>query len=505
MPSPLPDQAHPPKRTDAGRSLRAGALLVAALGVVAGCATPSSGQRSPLNRWTQLGPDGIVSLRAIVAGDDGCPTAIVDGQALPLLPRAQAAPAAQPDTQARANPAFRPEFQVTSCELTLPAAARQASIDGQAIALPRSSPQRIVVVGDTGCRIKVTASASSPPIQDCASPGAWPWPRLAAAAARTHPDLVIHVGDYHYREYCNDPAQCAPVRDQGVVVGYGWRGWNADFFTPAAPLLKAAPWIMVRGNHENCDRAGDGWMRFLSPLPYQVCGDQLYGSDSRSVLANNLTADAYRIDLDRELTLIIADNAGAEDYLPATARPDDVPLFKRQLRALQSLPASQRAWLFTHRPLWYDLLSAPSQPNALQVALREEPPANLQMVFSGHEHAFQALNFSPAADPAYRPAGRPAQLIVGGGGTELEASDPQSPLYEGTSGVGSKERASPQGQLYDGVAASSGIVLNRYSFLVLERGGEGWSGTLLDPDGRTISRCHLTGERKEVACSFPGR
>jgi hypothetical protein len=45
--------------------------------------------------------------------------------------------------------------------------------------------------------------------------------------------------------------------------GYGWEAWNADFFEPSEPQLAVAPWIMVRGNHETCDRAGDGWFRFL--------------------------------------------------------------------------------------------------------------------------------------------------------------------------------------------------------------------------------------------------
>jgi len=38
---------------------------------------------------------------------------------------------------------------------------------------------------------------------------------------------------------------------------------------PAAPLLAAAPWLLVRGNHESCDRAGQGWWRFLDPRPLE--------------------------------------------------------------------------------------------------------------------------------------------------------------------------------------------------------------------------------------------
>jgi hypothetical protein len=65
------------------------------------------------------------------------------------------------------------------------------------------------------------------------------------------------------------------------------------------------------------------------------------------------------------------------------------------------------------------------------------------------------------------------------------------------------ERAQARRQLYDGVAASSGIVLNRYSFLLLERDDDGWAATLIDADGKTISRCR-SRRTQGVACSFPG-
>ena len=46
--------------------------------------------------------------------------------------------------------------------------------------------------------------------------------------------------------------------------------WEADFFAPAKALLAAAPWIVVRGNHESCNRAGQGWWRFLDPRPLEA-------------------------------------------------------------------------------------------------------------------------------------------------------------------------------------------------------------------------------------------
>ena len=82
---------------------------------------------------------------------------------------------------------------------------------------------------------------------------------------------MIHVGDYNYREDAVPGRQCGLCRQS---LGYGWDAWNADFFAPAAPLLAAAPWVMVRGNHEDCVRAGEGWFRFLDRLPMEpACRD----------------------------------------------------------------------------------------------------------------------------------------------------------------------------------------------------------------------------------------
>ena len=54
--------------------------------------------------------------------------------------------------------------------------------------------RRVVVLGDTGCRIQNRT------VQDCNNPAAWPFRIIAERAAARRPDLVIHVGDYYYRE-----------------------------------------------------------------------------------------------------------------------------------------------------------------------------------------------------------------------------------------------------------------------------------------------------------------
>jgi len=114
------------------------------------------------------------------------------------------------------------------------------------------------------CRFNLyTMQGNSP----CDDPAAWPFARVAMTAAGFAPDLVIHVGDYHYRETpCADRAGCA-----NSPHGDTWRAWQADFFDPAEGLLASAPWIMLRGNHEDCLRAGAGWqlLRLLFTMPSQ--------------------------------------------------------------------------------------------------------------------------------------------------------------------------------------------------------------------------------------------
>ncbi len=126
--------------------------------------------------WTEFTGSGL-SLRAIADGGT-CPIVSVDGKAAPMTIR-------QPGSQL---------FAVTTCQLTLPARAKSAVVDGKPLKLGTRKPKRIVVIGDTGCRLK------GEDVQDCNDPKKWPFSVVSQHAAEKHPDLVIHVGDYYYRE-----------------------------------------------------------------------------------------------------------------------------------------------------------------------------------------------------------------------------------------------------------------------------------------------------------------
>ena len=160
--------------------------------------------------WTLLGSDGTLSVRSVVAADAACPEAVADGTEIPLRPRAAA----------------EPDFPVVVCETRVPATTSNLTIAGSPTPVLPQEVRRIVVLGDTGCRLEGRA------VQDCNDPRAWPFAAIALRAASHRPDLVIHVGDYYYRE---TPCPAERAGCAGSPHGDSWTTWQADFFAPARP------------------------------------------------------------------------------------------------------------------------------------------------------------------------------------------------------------------------------------------------------------------------------
>ncbi|MGA2892951.1 MAG: metallophosphoesterase [Xanthobacteraceae bacterium] len=398
---------------------------------------PQDAEAKIFAQWVELGPDGSSSVRAIT--DEACPSVTFDGT--PMAMNIRSEPARKFDG---VKPA---QFPVRGCELAVPVGAITAILDGNALPLARPNPQRIVMFGDTGCRL-----LTGDPTQACNDPKEWPFPKVAAMAAATHPDLMIHVGDYEYRE------SACPAGNNGCAgspFGYGWDAWNADFFEAAAPLFAAAPWIMVRGNHEDCSRAGEGWFRFLDPSPMQpACRD--------------LTGD-YVVRLG-DFGVLVVDSAKVKDS--AGADSEQVPILRRQLiDVLAKIPGS--AWLVTHKPV-NAMLAKPGDPQnnivsnkVLQAALGADLPASLRMEVGGHIHFFQAVDFGGA---------RPPQLVVGTGGDNLEGMP----------------TASVTGADINGLKALSAVTYSGFAYMVWDRLDDNtWRGTLFDVDGKPINHCQL--------------
>jgi hypothetical protein len=416
-------------------------LVVTALVALAVQGPPGSdivatGQAPPgvVAAWVELAPEGSALARAVTTGP-ACPPLVVAGTPHSMSLRAPTTPA----------------FALPVCEAPLPAEASSVSIGGQVLPVPRPEPSRIVVIGDAGCRLE-----EDDPIQDCNDPRAWPFARVAASAAAWQPDLVIHVGDYLYREMACPPklAACA-----GSPWGDNWAAWQADLFTPARSLLRAAPWVFTRGNHELCSRGGDGWFRLLDPRPYPgACEDY---------------TEPYAVDLG-DLRLVMLDSAQANDF---TARPDQVEVYRAQFARVADL-TGPNAWLVQHRPLWAIGQSSRDPTPAglfrtnptLQAASDNRLPAGVQLVVSGHIHFWEALTF---ADD------RPPQVVVGNAGTLL---DP--PLT-----------ASLAGQQLGGTTVASGAVRHEWGFMTIERAGPGWLVTMRDVDGAPVVACDFTPRR----------
>jgi Calcineurin-like phosphoesterase len=397
--------------------------------IVTSTAARAEGQPGP---WTEFGSDGSLSVRIAAASGAACPEATADGAALPMQIRAPA----------------DGSFPFAVCEARAPAGTAKLTVAGAAVPTASAAVRRIVVIGDTGCRLEGRQ------IQDCNDPQAWPFAAIAARAAAHKPDLVIHVGDYYYRETAcpSGSTGCAasPFGDSGAT-------WQADFFTPAAPLLAAAPWVMVRGNHELCRRGGQGWSRLLDPHP--------------GPLDCTPRTDPYALHLGG-LDLLVFDGADADDF---SAPAEKVAAYAAQLAALLKT-APPHAWLLTHRPVWASAqgnMAGQSLNTTEQAAIRGLVPPGLDMVVSGHLHDFMSYEFGPE---------RPAQLVVGVGG------DTMLPLA----------KAPLEGAEIDGIKVRSGFALERFGFFVLERDEAGWDGTLYAADDTVLAHCRLAG--RQIQC-----
>jgi hypothetical protein len=400
----------------------AAALLVAA-GAAAAEAPPA---------WVQFAADGALSPRTVVARNAACPAVTADGSPVAMQPRGT------PDER----------FPIKVCEARLPVTAAKLAIGTASLPTVPAEIKRIVVLGDTGCRIEGRA------VQDCNDPAAWPFRLIAAKAAGQKPDLIVHLGDYYYRE-----AACPAGRAgcAGSPHGDNWPAWQAEFFVPTGALLSAAPWVMVRGNHELCRRGGIGWFRLLDPHPFaSACTDR---------------TESYPLAFGG-LSLLLFDGAEADDFL---APPDKVAFYGGQLAKLLD-NAPPHSWLVTHRPFWA-LAGGELTGMALnlteQQAVRDKVPPGLDLVMAGHLHNFAAFAFGPE---------RPAQMIVGtGGDTLLDLA--RTPLV---------------GAEIDGMPIVKGFALKTFGYFVLDRTADGWEGVLRAVDDTILAHCRLSG--RDLQC-----
>ena len=451
-------------------------LAVAA--VLAGCASLPSAP-PPAAVFVVLGADGAPIARAVTTAS-ACPAITIDGRTAPMAVRAPygAIPLRGKDHSAsfHADAVSNP---VLSCETPLPAGVQQASVAGQPLALPPAEVRRIVVIGDTGCRLK------GKEFQDCNDPQAYPFARVAASAAAWKPDLVVHVGDFHYRE---DPCPAGRPGCAGSPYGYGWDAWNADFFAPARTLLAAAPWVLARGNHESCSRGGQGWWRFLDAHAY----DPAANCDDPAMDERADYTDPYAVPLGAGAQLIVFDSANTnwKGFKPGDPR---IGHYTDTWRKVELLARRQRYNIAVdHHPLYAFGANRDAHTGAITLfggdagltqvfgALDARLlPSTIDVLLSGHVHLWEQTSFT---------SDHPTQFVAGFAGTAEDIVPlPQTP---------------PAGQspAPGAVLEAMSSWIDGFGFMTMERTGAAtWQVVVHDRDGKARNSCTVEGRHSRCA------
>lgn len=377
-----------------------------------------------------MGHDSAGVARAVFDGDIACPQIEFD----------DGAKKQEQQMDVRAKPSGKPDdpFPVTVCEKLIPAGTKSAAIQGKLLPVPKDSLARIVVLGDTGCRLELS---------ECKYPPKWPFLQVSKAAAKSKPDLVIHVGDYRYRA---NPKNCEACDS--------WYNWKADFFEPAKELLAAAPWIVARGNHEICTRNGRGYFRLLADT--KVAATQCDNDKHDQV-----DIAPYTVTLG-EMHFIVFDSSGV-----ITDRTVD--RYAAQFKPLQPTPPS---WLITHVPVW-GVKGPKHLDKTLQQALEIADSKlldQIELFLSGHIHLWEAIGFRDRKSP---------QFILGDGGADLASDIGKISMPK----IGNRQ-------------ADTFLPEHFWGFTQFAPTGQGgWTATLFDQTGKKLMGCNIA--QGKVDCS----
>jgi hypothetical protein len=465
------------------KSIIASALVLFAL---IACSIPQQNNANNNNQiqaaWVVLGDQGQATARVITTAAS-CPVLQQDGVKEKMHVRALPATEAQRRTSSAASLSKPSEFPVLTCEIPLMPGIASASVAGKNLPLPKPVPLKILVLGDNGCRLKSSGNY----FQACNDIDQWPFSTVAKTAASFAPDLVVHVGDYQYRE---NPCPANNAGCAGSPWGFGWDTWQADFFAPAAPLLAAAPWVMGRGNHEICRRAGQGWWRFLDPHALQP-------GRNCNIEENDIQGDysePYTIPLGAGAQLIMFDSAKAPDHTFAKDDPG-YSIYLKQFKAADQLAQQANFSIFLiHHPVLGFMEGRKKSKRveiepgnaALQSVLQNLHPHRLfnedvQMLLSGDVHLFEAITFK---------SDHPTQFVIGNGGSSPDLNLPAVLPPHTTPFVKAK------------VAHFNST--NRSGFMTMERAtvkSTEWVIKSWDKEGVLMTTCHVSRVKRDCVMS----
>jgi hypothetical protein len=432
---------------------------------------------------------GIIA-RAVIPKGAACPNIVVS---LPSTngPRQDEVVMYGRNLPATTSPAFD---SITVCQARIPLHAIDASIMGHPI--PAHMPSRIrrlAMFGDSGCRIWPIPDL----VQDCADREAWPLADIAESIVEQQPDAVIFNGDFFYREAaCPEAsqAQCgsSPPPITGLPMTDSAYGWIADVLLPMAPLLSQAPLIVTRGNHETCNRAGNGYFLLFDPRRDTVgtCAP-ISGAAGLTAPATTPTA-TYAIDLSvapgRTLRLAIVDSAGGSDTTADGYAASQRPAYEAAA-ALTARRAGRESWLVTHRPSYGYVSNTNATPGVPfnpwtsvdQTAASFGLLGTYDLVFSAHMHLAQSVQIP----------GSPGQLVLGNGGTMLDPAIGYPLPGQGPVGAAGEQYPAP----------TSAWVSARFGYAMAYPRAQGgaWRVEMMDPAGSVFGTCGVADRRIRCA------
>ena len=381
------------------------ATALAFIGLCSGAALAQNATHG----WVQYDVNGKAQARVVIDAGDACPKITFDNGASDMALRSTTAP-----------DGFD---MIRVCEGFVDSTMVNISAGGVPLPTPTGDPQKVAVLGDTGCRVNYGT------VQNCTGKGStpkWDYEGVANNTADQSPDLLIHVGDMHYRE--NGYGKCGP--NAGCLdknIGKTWASWKADFFDPSVKLLSTAAMIPVRGNHEDCSRAWRGWFFLLDPEPIELTGvwpDGCPGSPGIPVDQGgndwNYTAP-YAVAFDY-FQVIVMDTSRIDRDTSSHPDPKMVTQYTGEFTKIEKIAMNADplpSWLVTHRPFWavasWGTDSAGMTDLTLQHALaaskEQALPQQVKVTMAGHIHLAQQLSF---------PDARPKQFVFGNGGTKRD-------------------------------------------------------------------------------------
>ena len=449
-----------------------------------GLAVQADAASSLQSAYIVLGPD-MNQVARVLTTETSCPTLKIDGRLKAMTLRASAKTIDLRPTQSKPELSKPSVFDITTCEADIRPGVKSVYVGSLRLPVRKQRLDRLVVIGDTGCRLK----ASSNEFQACTDGDKYPFARLAELAAAWHPDAVVHVGDYHYRE---NPCPDGNVACAGSPWGYGWDAWNADFFKPAAPLLLQAPLILARGNHENCSRAGQGWWRFLDPRPMEYqrdCNEQDHDKIGDY-------SPPYAVNLGGSAQIVVMDLSIAGDKALAATDPR-VAEFQDTYAQLDKLSQGSA---FTFALNHYPILGVSAEDKKGEIHLRPgnsaiqssfgsatRPllPEHVNVLLAGHVHLWEQVSFA---------APFPSQFIAGFSGTEED----KVPLPE---------------KLPTDFSPAAGAIIEQFSswvdgfgYMTLERlGTKVWKVKVWNLKGKIVNTCMINDHKSKCAMATVGK